>query len=252
MPEKQNSARTTVILAVCAVVIGFYVLVFGLQTLISFETHRWALTAPFLKAVPQTLPTSVASPVQERNLQFYGFGFEAPWKGVAKQKDGAEHSEIEFKPGPIVIIYSPAGQTDLVGKIRGGDPREYSRYEGIFGFGFFHDDYSLYSAVYGAAPNDVWPFTSRTKAIRINTLLVWKLRFGLDGARTIYNIQTGNMRGFQLGDPSRDRSVIAQLFDEQGAQVKILFTSKSGQPGTFPQSDINCVVDSVKPLYSSR
>lgn len=252
MPEKQNSARTTVILAVCTVAIGFYVLAFGLQTLICFETHRWALSSPYLKAVPQSLPTTVASAAQERDLQFYGFGFEAPWKGVAKRKDGDQHSEIEFKPGPIVIVYNPADEGDLVGKIRGGDPHEYSRYEGIFGTGFFHDNYSLYSAVYSAAPSDVWPFTSRTKAVRINTLLMWKLRFGLNGSRTIYNVQTSSMRGFQLGDPSRDRSVITQLFDEQGAQVKIFFTSKSGQPGTIPQSDINCVMDSLKPLYPSR
>ncbi|HKW88626.1 MAG TPA: hypothetical protein VJN21_07710 [Candidatus Acidoferrales bacterium] len=252
MQEKQSSARTTVILAVCAVAIGFYVIVFGLQTLICLEAHRWAWSSLYLKEVPQTLPTTIASPAAERNLQFYGFGFDAPWKSVGKQKDGDQHSEVEFKRGPVVIIYNPAKEGDLVGRIRGGDPHEYSRYEGIFGANFFRDNYSLYSAIYGAAPNDVWPFTSRIKAIRVNTLLMWKLRIGLNGTQTIYNIQTSNMRGFQLGDPSRDRSVIEQLFDEQGMQLKLLITSVSGQPGTIPQSDINCLVDSLKSLYPAR
>lgn len=252
MPEKQDSARTTVILAVCTVVLGFYVVAYGLQTLICLETHRWALSSPYLKAVPQPLPTTIATAAQERNLEFYGTGFEAPWKGPAKKKGGDAQSKLDFPSGPIVIFFNPANEGDLVGKIRGGDPHVYSSYEGIFGTGFFPDNYSLYSAVYSAAPNELWPFTSRSKAIRTNTLLMWKLRFGTNGADTIYSVRSTNMRGFQLGDPSRDRTVMEQLFDNQGGQLRILFTSKSGQPGTIPQADINCVLYSLKPLLARR
>jgi hypothetical protein len=251
MPEKQDSARTTVILAVCTVVLGFYVVAFGLQTLVYVEAHRWALSSPYLKAVPQPLPTTIATAVQERNLEFYGIGFEAPWKGPAKKTEGDARAEIDFPSGPIIIFFNPASEGDLVGRIRGGDPHVYSSYEAIFGTGFFADNYSLYSAVYSAAPNEVWPFTSRSKAIRINTLLMWKLQYGTNGS-DIYSVQTNNMRGFQLGDPSKDRSVMEHLFDDQGGQLRILFASKSGQPGTIPQADINCVLYSLKPLLRLR
>lgn len=248
MPEKKDSARTTVILAVCTVLLGFYVLLFGLQTLISFEAHRWALSSPFLKAVPQPLPTSIASAIQERGLTFYGIEFAAPWKGVVKKTEGDAQSEVEFQPGPVVVFFSPTIEPDIVGRIRGGDPQVYSRYESIFGPGFFRDNYSLYAAVYSAAPRDIWPFTSRSKTVRINTLLMWKLRFGTNGADAIYSVAKNQLHGFQLGDPSRDRAVVVHLFDENGGQLRILFTSKSGQPGTISQADINCVVDSLRPV----
>jgi hypothetical protein len=248
MSEKQDSARTTVILAVSTVLLGFYVLTFGLQTLISFEAHRWALTSPFLQAVPRPLPTSVASAIQEKNLAFYGIEFAAPWKGVAKRTEGDAQSEVDFQPGAVIVFFNPASEPDIVGRIRGGDPQIYSHYEAIFGSGFFRDNYSLYSAVYGAAPGEIWPFTSRSEAIRINSLLMWKLRLGVNGANSIYSVETVQMHGFQLGDPSKDRSVVVHLFEENGGQVRILFTSKSGQPGTISQADINCVVDSLRPI----
>ena len=252
MPESKDSARTTVILAVCTVALGFYVLGFGLQTLVCEEVHRWAFSAPYLKAVPQPLPTTIASPVQQRDIQFYATDFAAPWKGTPKKTEGDALSEADFPSGPVVIVFNPSGEPDIVGRIRGGDPQTVNRYQSIFGTDFFRDNYSLYEAVYSAAPNDVWPFTPRSKAIRINTLLIWKLRFGMNGARTIYSIQTENMRGFQLGDPSRDKAIVVQLFDDQGGQYKMLFASKSGQPGTIPQADINCVIYSFKNLNSGR
>lgn len=252
MPEKKDSARTTVILAVCTVAVGFYVLAFGLQTLICIEAHRWAFSSPFLNAVPQPLPTTIATPAQERNLEVYGIGFEAPWKGATKKTEGDAQSVIQFQSGPVVIFFNPANEEDLVAKIRNADPNVYSRYQAIFGTRFFPDDYSMYAAVYGAAPNQVWPFTSRSTAIRINTLLLWKLRFGANGANTIYSIQTSNMQGFQLGDPSRDRSVLVHLFHSEKRQLRMLISSRSGQPGTIPQADINCVIYSLNSLSPPR
>lgn len=252
MPEKSESARTTIILAVCTVVLGFYVLIFGLQTLVSIEAHRWALSSPFLKAVPQPLPTTIASEVQDRDLQFYGYTFAAPWKDGAKKEEGDARSEMDFPLGPIIIFFNPATEADIVGKIRGGDLDVLHSYEAIFGRGFFPDNYAMYAAVYGAAPNQVWPFTPRARAVRIDTLLIWKLRFSTYGRTTIYSIQTNNMRGFQFGDPSRDRFLLVHLFDDSGGQVRILFTSKSGQPGTIPQADLNCVIYSLRSAYSSH
>ena len=252
MSEKKDSARTTVILAVSTVLLGFYVLAFGLQTLISFEAHRWALSSPFLKAVPQPLPTSIASAIEVRDLSFYGIGFAAPWKGVAKKTEGDAQSEADFQQGAVIIFFNPALEADIVGRIRGGDPKVYTHYEDIFGTAFFHDNYALYSAVYSAAPREISPFTTRSKAIRINTLLMWKLNMGTNGADSIYSVETNQMHGFQLGDPSRDRSVMDGLFDENGGQLRILFTSKSGQPGTISQADINCVVDSLRPASARR
>jgi hypothetical protein len=248
MAEKTVSARTTIILALCTVAVGFYVVIFGLQTVIAFQARHWARRSPFLNAIPQPLPTSAAAEIQEKDLSIYGWEFGAPWKGKAKATPGDATSTIEFPSGEVIIFFNPDEETDLVSKIRGGDPQLYSSYESVFGTGFFPNNFELYAAIYGAAPTEISPFMERGRAVRINMLIIWKLRSGTDGANTIFSVQTSSLRGFQLGDPSLDRAVIVRLFDENDRQIKLLFASKSGQPGTFSQTDINCVLNSLQPV----
>ncbi|MFI5125642.1 MAG: hypothetical protein WBE21_16305 [Candidatus Acidiferrales bacterium] len=250
MPEKKESARATVILALVALAVGCYVLLFGLQTLIYFEARHWAASSPFLRDVPEPLPSTVASPIQEKGLSFYGFQFGAPWKGIDKQNSQNDRSEIDFKSGAVLLFFNPEGEKNIVDSIRTGNPQTYQQYRTIFGADFFPSNYALYDAVYGASPAGLSPLMSRDKAVRIDTLLQWKLGFGAYGSKTIYAFQTGNIRGLQFGDPATDHAVVVRLFDSHEQQMRLLFTSKSAQPGVVSQADINCVVDSIQPASS--
>lgn len=250
MPEKKESARATVILALVALAVGCYALLFGLQTLIYFEARHWAASAPFLRDVPQPLPSAVASPIQEKGLSFYGFQFAAPWKGISKQNSQNDRSEIDFKSGAVLLFFNPEGEKNIVDSIRTGDPQTYQQYQTIFGADFFPNNYALYDAVYGASPAGLSPFMSRDKAVRISTLLQWKLGYGAYGTNTIYTLQAGNNRGLQFGDPATDHVVVVRLFDPHEQQMRLLFTSKSAQPGIISQADINCVIDSIQPVSS--
>lgn len=247
MAEKKESARATVILALLAVAIGIYAVAFGLQTEFYFQARYWASRTPFLKELPQPLPSTDASPAQEKSLSFYEMNFAAPWKGIETQKNGDAHSEVDFAAGPVVIFFNPQGEKDIVSSVRNGDPQLYDRYEGVFGTDFFANNYDLYLAVYSASPALVSPLMSRDQMVRIGTLLEWKMAFAANGASAIYKVQTSNLHGLQFGDASRDAMVMVRLFDKHNAQFRLLFTSKSG-PGTFPQSDINCVLQSLQPV----
>ena len=246
MAEKKESARWTIILAVVTLAVGVYAIAYGLQTTFYFQAHHWASSIPFLKETPQPLPSTAASPVQEKNLSFYGVNFEAPWKGIASQKPGDAQSEVQFNSGAVIIFFNPEGEKDILSSIRGGPPQTYDKYEAVFGEGLFPTNYDLYEAVYSASPASLSPFMTREQVERIGTLLEWKMAFGASGASAIYNVQTSNLRGLQFGDTSRDRIVVLRLFDSHNAQYRLLFTSKAGT-GTFAQADVNCVVDSMQP-----
>jgi hypothetical protein len=252
MPDKNESARSTVILAACAVLIGFYVILFGLQTMVFIEAHRWASISPDLKVVPQSLPSSAVSPVKEKDISFYGYDFDAPWEGIEKKTDNGGQAEVVFRSGTIILFFNPGGEQDILSTIRGGDPKTFQRYQDIFGSDLFPSNDALYSAVYNVSPSDISPFMSRDKSIRLSTLLQWKLGFGTEGASTIYNVQSGDFHGFQFGDPSRDRMIVVRLFDSHDQQIRLLFTSKSGQAGTISQADINCVIASIRPSGMGR
>lgn len=246
MAEKKESARTTVILALATLAIGVYILLFGLQTMFYFQARHWAARAPYLDEVPQPLPSTAVSPAQEKNLSFYGMDFDAPWKGIASQQKATHESVVSFKEGPILVFFNPDDEEDIVNGIRDGDPDIYQRYRAVFGANLFPTTYDLDTAVYHASPAELSPFMPRDKMTRVGTLLEWKMAFAANGATSIYTLQTSDMRGLQFGDPSRDRMVVARLFDSHNRQYRMLFTSKAG-PGTFPQADINCVLGSLKP-----
>lgn len=245
MAEKKESALPTIILALATLAVGVYALMYGLQTEFYFQAHHWASKAPFLREVPQQLSSTAASPVQEKDLSFYGLNFAAPWKGIATQKSGDEHSEVDFKTGPVIIFFNPEGEKDIIAGIRDGDPKVYDQYAAVFGSGLFPSNYDLYMAVYNASPAAVSPLMPRDQLERLGTLLEWKLAFGTSGASAIYKVQANGLRGLQFGDPSHDPMVVVRLFDSRNAQYRILFASKAGT-GTFPQSDINCVLDSLQ------
>ncbi|MFZ0640068.1 MAG: hypothetical protein WAN33_11590 [Candidatus Acidiferrales bacterium] len=247
MTEKKESARATVILALVALAIGVYALSYGLQTMFYFQARYWASQAPFLREVPQQLPSTAASPAQGKSFSFYEMSFAAPWKGTAVQTNGDAHSEVDFDAGPIIIFFNPQGEKDILSSVRDGDPDTYHGYQAVFGANLFPTNYDLYMAVYSASPASLSPFMSREEVVRVGTLLEWKLAFAASGASAVYTVQTPGLRGFQFGDASRDPMVVVRLFDTHNAQFRLLFTSKSG-PGTFPQSDINCVLDSLQPV----
>lgn len=251
MPEKPDSARATIILAIVCVGIGAYALTYGLQTLTYFEVRHWTSANPYLNTTPQPIPSTAASAVQEKNLSAYGMQVAAAWKAILPEKQNAGSIEIDFKQGPILIFFDPAGQKNIVESIQDGNPQTFDQYKSIFGDRLFATDYDLYSAVYAASLAEVSPFMTRTSVVRASTLLQWKLGFGTYGASAIYTVQTHGLRGFQFGDPSRDRIIVEQLFDGRRQQFKLLFTSRAG-PGTFPQADINCLLDSLQPADATQ
>lgn len=246
MAHKEDSPRTTIILALVTLAIGLYALAYGLQTTFYFQAHSWARRMPFLRETPQQLPSTAASPVQTKNLSFYGVNFSAPWKGIASQKSQDSQSAVRFNSGPIIVFFDPQIEADPLETIRDGDPNLYTRYQQLFGYNLFPSTYDLYAAVYGASPALLSPVMPRDKMDRVAALLQWKLNFGSDGATAIYSVNAAEMRGIQLGDPSRDHIVSVRLFDSRNHQYRMLFTSTKG-PGTYPQADINCVLDSLAP-----
>jgi hypothetical protein len=245
MPEKKESALPTIILALATLAVGVYALMYGLQTEFYFQAHHWASNAPFLREVPQELSSTTASPVQEKDLSFYGLSFAAPWKGIAAQKSGDEHSEIDFKTGPVIIFFNPEGEKDIISSIRDGDPKVYDQYAAVFGSGLFPSNYDLYMAVYSASPASASPFMPRSQLERLGTLLEWKLAFAANEASAIYKVQANGLRGLQFGDPSHDPMIVVRLFDSHNAQYRLLFSSRAGT-GAFAQSDINCVLASLQ------
>ena len=67
---------------------------------------------------------------------------------------------------------------------------------------------------------------------------------------SLYSFQTGLFRGFQIGDPSRDKTVAIEAFDTQDVELKIWISARGSQTTRLSQSDINRILNSLRHTIS--
>jgi hypothetical protein len=241
-----TSARSTIILMIVVIVIAAYCVAFGLQTLVWFEARHWASANPWIKDAPQALNSPPVAP-GTTELKAFDYEFKVPWTGKSKVQTEPSKMEFHFDAGPVIIFYDPAAQADMAQQLGSENPTQYQRVENALGQSF-DTNYAIYSAVYGASPSGVSPFSSLSDAIRVNQLLLWKLAFGDDASPGIHSIQFGSNRGFEFGDPSTGQPVALRIFDGRDKQFRIVFLNAAGATTKFTQADIDSVVQSLQPV----
>jgi hypothetical protein len=251
--EDQGGAWSAVILLVFVLVIAGFSVRYGLQTLTWYEANRWASASPWLREVPKPLPprssamTPAAKAALVRTLE-YQFG--APWP-ISKQTPAQIYLEVRFVPGQVIDFFDPEIQLDTLRSLRNAKPAEYEKFTNVFADNPINSNYALYSAVYGASPAQLSPWVRMRDAIRLNTLLRWKLEFGFDfepaNGASISLLELGRNRAFQFGDPAKG-PVSERVFDEHDRQFRFVFTVAAGSNAKITQDDVDMVVESLKPI----
>ena len=250
--DEKGSAWSAIILLVCVLVVAGFSVKYGLQTLTWYEANRWASASPWLREVPKPLPTIAArvAGAKPSRIKTLEYQFNAPWV-VSKETPGALYLEVRFVPGQVVIFFDPDVQLDTLGIIRKSKPGEYEKFQNIFVNNPINSNFALYSAVYGASPAQLSPLGPMRDAIRLNTLLRWKLEFGFDfeptDGATISLLERGRNRAFQFGDPAKG-PVAERVFDEHDRQFRFILTTFAGSNAKITQGDVDLVVESLKPI----
>lgn len=244
-PEK-NSARSAIILVAVVIMLAAYSIAFGLQTLIWFETHHWTRANPWINEVPQALDSS-SVPAGTTQLKAFDYEFKVPWSGSPKTTPSLGHVEFRFDSGQVVLFFDPEAQADLLRTLTSASsPLEYQQFQNVFVGQSFDSNYSLYKAVYSAAPSAVSPWMSMRDAIRLNQLLLWKISFGADATPGIHAVESGGNRGFEFGDPSSGRPVALRLFNGRDVQFRLIFLVAAGSGAKIAQADIDSAVQSLQ------
>jgi hypothetical protein len=244
-PEK-SSARSAIILTILVVVVAAYCIVFGLQTLIWFETHHWTRDNPWINDVPQALDSSPV-PSGTAQLKAFDYEFKVPWAGNPKTTPSLGHVEFRFDSGQVVVFFDPEAQADMLRALTSASsPLEYQQFQNVFVGQSFDSNYALCKAVYSAAPSAVSPWMSMRDAIGVNQLLLWKISFGVDATPGIHSIQSGSNRGFEFGDPSSGRPVALRIFNGRDAQFRLIFLVAAGSSAKIAQADIDSAVQSLQ------
>jgi hypothetical protein len=244
--EKKSSSLFAILLAIGVIVVAIFCVTYGLQTLAWIESRQWSNVNPWLRAIPQPLPT-VQPPAKGEQVKAYDYEFISPW-GVGKTSQSLTCSEIRFPLGQVVIFFDPDSQLDTIRVLKSSNPLEYQKFQNVFFDHPIETNYELYQAVYNASPAQLSPIMSSRDAMRMNVLLLWKLSFGFDLGSEIYSFEYGKNKGFQFGDPAKGGPVAVRVFDDRARQHRFIFLVAAGKNAQLTQDDINTVVSSLKPV----
>jgi hypothetical protein len=258
--SEKSGAQSAILLAVAVLVVAVFGVLFGLQTLVWFNTKRWISQNPWLGDTPQALATTASAPpdvaalatgkngkkAKPPQLKAYDYEFTAPWPGNVKTTPGLSYVQFGFDSGQVIVFFDPESQLDIVRQMKAGETTQYQQFQNIFGDQAPNTNYELYRTVYSASPAQISPFMHSQDAFRTNVLLLWKLSFGFDARPGIHSIELGKNRGFEFGDADSGRPVALRMFDEKDAQFRLIFTTASGSSGKFSQDDIDVAVQSLQ------
>lgn len=250
----KHATRNAIILLLGVFLVAGYAVEFGPQTLVWAQAKRWASANPWLLDVPQPLPPAPASNMTPaaaaaKNMQVKAFNYEfnAPWV-IDKMTPAPNCVHVRFKEGQAIVFFDPDAQLDTLRVLKNSNPLEYQKFANMFVDHPIETNYELYENVYDASPAQVSPFTPMRTALRLNTLLQWKLSFGTEGGSGAHSFQFGELRGFQFGDPGSGQPVAVRVFNDRDKQFRFLFNSSPGPTPNITQDNISTMVASLQPV----
>lgn len=251
--SEKHAARNAILLLLAVFLVAGYAIEFGPQTLVWLNGKRWASANPWLNDVPQPLAAPATPPVSPataaaKNMQVKAFNYEfnAPWP-VAKVIPAPNCVHVRFKPGQAIVFFDPDAQLDTLRVLKNSNPLEYQKFANLFSDHPIETNFELYDSVYGASPAQTSPFTPVRAALRLNTLLQWKLSFGTEGSPA-HSFTFGNLHGFQFGDPESGEPVAVRVFNDRDRQFRFLFNVAAGSDAKITQDEISSSVASLQPV----
>ncbi len=221
---------------------------------LSFYAARKAV--PVTRVVPKELPDRTISQAKAVRLSYVGYDFEVPWNDLDESKTLLYPKDNPAKTRAVLVFRS--GLRVMVTSLRPGESAETwetefkvpaQNIETIFGPGSSTSDYIFTRSVYSFSPDKMhhWSVTPPVYA-RETVLLIAKSLMPSRPARSgIFNVQTGEYRGFQQGNLSLDREgAILTLFANDGGVEFVFDAVHYTNPSGLTQPEINRIVHTLR------
>jgi hypothetical protein len=210
------------LLVVC--VLGLY---FGPQTLTYFKLRDDLKARSLSSRGPSQLIDLKASECGGTTLAYYGYKFEVPWQGIAKERNPVDWVEIDFKDGQVVHFVDP----DFVSAQQW--------------------NYQEFESTISVMPSQLSPFSSHHVFRRTLALLNAKgaLFEHSPIAPDIFAFGHANYRGFEFSGLSQGwQWVELTLFDNAENRFQITASVSPSSGAKLTQSQINCIIQSFAPV----
>jgi len=212
-----------------------------------YFAHQMGRDYPGLSVVPQPLAETDTAVLRGLRVDHFGYSLQVPWDELSSSRDLQGVSYKFFKSGTALTIFDPAGEADtrtVMGAIlakNGLNPN------GLYGGDKTRSNYDFLMESTCTIPGQVGLFQSRLSNARGLTFLTLKLTNSPRNGEAFYEVQQGEVRGLQFGDPSiAPFNVRLEVFDANDTHYKIwLSAGKDSKGAVLTQAEVNAVLRSI-------
>ena len=218
---------------------------YGLQLRNWMRARQLQKSHPALALVPHPLGDTSITGDQGMTLAEFGYRFEVPWTQIQSHEAAPLTALYRFPGGFGLAVWNAAELTTTIKMMRDAAERSKHPFTNFLGA---RTDYELLNSELKVTPGQLSPFMPRQEAYRRSVLLSLK-QMELPGEATadLYSFTWNGWRGFQLGNPERNRVVEVRCFDSHDRELRFFFAVERGSNTSISQADINKVVQSLRP-----
>ena len=201
---------------------------------------------PNLAVLPKPLPSTPSTNLSGVRIEHFGFSFQVPWKDLDQDQWATDTAAVvPFRDGGRLLIFNPATQIDSAKILHGNTASQTGATEEVFGERALSSNYELMAAEVETTPDQIKWWNSRKQNTRNGLLLTYK-SLDLRNAHEIYRLASGELRGFQFGNPIVAPYVVQlDLFDPSDRHYRILVTPSKQKKPVITQAQINALVASI-------
>jgi len=214
---------------------------------------RWkARSDSGLWIVPKPLGDVSIERTPGQTFAFYGYQFEVPWTDVKREKHLQSMELVYFSNGFVLMLRDPAQCVNQLKLLTRTGTEDEAGLKKLIGEEATRSNYALCSKILNLTPRDLHLSLSRQKMVSSSVLLMLKPMWTGTLRGGLYSFQTEWLRGFQQGDPTRDRTVTIDAFDAQDHEIELSVGRAQGASQNVTQSELNRIIYSLRPILASQ
>lgn len=241
---KRNAHWVMVCVASVLACATLFAVFYGFQTWAWYQTRRMFREEPQLAIVPQPLKDTTVNAAEGKDLVCFGYRFEVSWNDVDRVDEGKTFHRIIFKSGRVLIFFDPKEKIDRVAVMQESRP--------LFGPEAMASNYNLEKTILSVTPDRVSLRMPRNEAMGNFLLLGFKTVEIRKDESGLYSIEGRDVRGFQKGEPSRDRVTFLDLFDDKDHEFELWIASDKQGKAKITQADLNRIIQTLRRVEEGK
>jgi hypothetical protein len=253
--KKFRFSRTFLIIIGSMVFLLFAAYSWGFQSMVWWQYKGFSKSLPVLKLTPQDPPRASVNSAKGMTLSHAGFEFEVPWTDYDREKTKYFKKIViyVFQSGRVITVFGPnPAHEDLLSAVEKNFEDKKGTLPRIFGEETTKTDYVFRKTMLEQTPDQLKPWMNGRESYRVSFLLLIKGISSVGGETGLFHLEEKGWKGFQYDDPAKKpKKVTLELYDPEDRHVEILLSPGKGEGEHITQSDVNRVLQTLRPLETN-